>query len=104
MGMQALEASPIFLDVGRYLFTFPNMNTAGFSGLRDMSFQGHIVLRQCQVVLLYYFAAVVRFRSERFWWMRQRAIYMFDLIFESLKDKCEVCTGMARQWSEEEDP
>jgi hypothetical protein len=35
--------------------------------------------------------------------MRKRAVHMFDRIFQRLKDKCEVCTGMARILKDEED-
>jgi hypothetical protein len=97
LGVPALESSHIFLDVARYLFTWPIFQSAGFLDLMNKD-NG-----RCQAIMLYYFAGVIRFRSHRFWWMRRRAVFMFDSIFDRLKDKCELCTGMARTLRGEED-
>ena len=98
LGMSALESSGIYLDVARYLFTWPNLHSAGFVNLINTR-NG-----RCQAILLYYFAGIIRFRSERLWWMRRRAVYMFDSIFQRLKDRCEECTGMAKILRDEDDP
>lgn len=94
MGIPALEASSIYLDVARYLFTLPItlpiINPDGFGN------RAYMKNARYQMILLYYFAAVVRFRSERFWWMRRRARCMFEWLLGELEDKCGVCTGMVR--------
>lgn len=97
LGLPALETSDIYLDTARFLFTWPNLHPAG---LLNLTASKRV---RAQVILLYYFAAVIRLRSERFWWMRRRAVYMFDSIFDRLKDKCDVCTGMAKILRDEED-
>jgi hypothetical protein len=95
MGFPALEVSSIYLDVGRYLFTWPNLGPTGFGSL--------IGNRDCryQAILLFYFAGIIKFRSERFWWMRRRAVYMFDSISRNLNEKCSVCTCLAKALIEE---
>jgi len=96
LGPQGLEESGLLLDVARLLFTWPNVHSAGFF---DLTSKGG----RHQAVLLYYFAAIYRLRSERFWWMRARAAYMFEKISTRLKDKCELCVHNARMLFEEEE-
>jgi len=100
LGPQGLDKSGLLLDLARYLFTWPNMLSAGFRDLTSTEES------RAQAILLYYLAAIVRLtvHCQRFWWMRQRAINMFESIFSRLKDRCQKCTGMARELLEEKDP
>jgi hypothetical protein len=91
LGRRCLEASGLILDVARYLFAWPNLLSDDFIHLVKISDE------RSQVVLLYYFAAVLNIRSERFWWMRDRSVYMCDTILLRLGDRCEECTGWARE-------
>lgn len=101
MGIPALEASSIYLDVARYLFTLPItlpiINPDGFGNRANMKNARY------QTILLYYFAAIIKFKSARFWWMQSRARLMFEWLLVNLRDKCDVCTGMARVLIDEED-
>lgn len=97
MGTPMLETSSIYLDVARYLFTWPNLQLYEFGALignRNPRYQA---------ILLFYFAGIIKLRSERFWWMRRRAVYMFESICRNLQDKCKVCTGMARMLIDEDE-
>ena len=91
LGRRCLEASGLILDVARYLFAWPNLLSDDFIHLVKMNDESS------QVVLLYYFAAVLSIPSERFWWMRDRSVYMCDTILLRLGDRCEECTGWARE-------
>lgn len=92
-----LETSDLILDIARYLFSLPNLLPDGFIGLLMIE-DG-----RAQVMLLYYFAAVSRLPTERFWWMRERAVYMFEAISTNLGDTCMECTGRAREILDEGD-
>lgn len=79
------------LAAARYLFSLPNWLPEGFINkfrLRD---------GRAQVILLYFFAAIIRLRSERFWWMRKRALSIFEEIARILGDRCVECTGRAQE-------
>jgi len=91
LGHRCLEASGLILDVARYLFAWPNLLSDNFIHLVKINDE------RSQVVLLYYFAAAFNIRSERFWWMRQRSVYMCEAILLRLGDRCEECTGWARE-------
>lgn len=91
LGHRFLEASGLILDVARYLFAWPNLLSDDFIHLAKINDE------RPQVVLLYYFAAVLNIRSERFWWMRERLVYMCKAILLRLGDRCEECTGWARE-------
>jgi hypothetical protein len=98
LGRPCLEASGLMLDVARYLFAWPNLLSDGFINLVKINDEG------CQVILLYYFAAVSRLRSERFWWMQERSVYMCEAILLRLGNRCEECIRWARELvSKEED-
>jgi hypothetical protein len=87
LGWQKIEAEGLTLAVARYLFSFPNLLRAGFFEL--LKKEDERVL----VVMLYYFAAVSRLPAERFWWMKERGVYMYKRILEHLGDKCSECTS-----------
>lgn len=91
LGHHCLEASGLMLDVARYLFAWPNLLSDNFINLVKINDE------RCQVILLYHFAAISRLRSERFWWMRERSVYMCEAILLWLGDRCEECTGWARE-------
>jgi hypothetical protein len=98
LGRHCLEASGLILDVARYLFAWPNLLSDDFINLVKINDE------RCQVILLYYFAAVSRLHSERFWWMRERSVYTCEAILLRLGDRCEECTSWARELvSKEED-
>lgn len=94
----ALDSDPDeFREVGlelaaaRYLFTLPTWFSDGFI---------HLIRQldgRAQVVLLYYFTAITQLRSEKFWWMTKRAIYMFNEMSCIIGDKCVECTGRAQE-------
>jgi hypothetical protein len=94
----ALDSDPDeFREVGlelaaaRYLFTLPTWLSDGFIHLSRLP-DG-----RAQVVLLYYFTAITQLRSEKFWWMTKRAIYMFNEMSCIIGDKCVECTGRAQE-------
>jgi hypothetical protein len=91
LGMRDLEASGLILDVARYLFSWPNLLPNCFINLLRRDDE------RAQVILLYYFAAVSRLRADRFWWMRERGVYMFEAILNSIADRCTECTDRARE-------
>jgi hypothetical protein len=75
----------------RYLFTLPDWLPDSFISLAKTN-DG-----RARALLLYFFAAISKLRSERFWWMRKKSIYLFEEISSSLGDRCEECTGRARE-------
>jgi sRNA-binding regulator protein Hfq len=77
------------LAAARYLFTLPTWFSDGFIHLIRVS-DG-----RAQVVLLYYFTAITKLRSGKFWWMTKRAIYMFNEMSRIIGDKCIECTSRA---------
>lgn len=79
------------LPAARYLFNLPNWLPDGFIRLVKMN-DG-----RAQTLLLYMFAAITRLRSERFWWMRKRALYLFEEISLSLGNRCVECTSRAHE-------
>jgi hypothetical protein len=79
------------LPAARYLFSLPNWLPDGFIQLAKMN-DG-----RAQAILLYMFAAISRLRSERFWWMRKRALYVFKEISLRLGNRCVECTGRAHE-------
>jgi hypothetical protein len=79
------------LAAARYLFTLPTWFSHGLMRLVRLS-DG-----RAQVVSLYYFTAVTQLRSEKFWWMTKRAIYMFKEMSRIIGDKCVECTGRAQE-------
>jgi len=97
LGSRHLEESGLVHDVARYLFSWPNLLPDRFVSFLKIGD------RRAQVILLYYFVAVSRLRCERFWWMRDRAVYMFEAISFSLGERCTDCTGRATEMFEEED-
>jgi hypothetical protein len=97
MGPRELEDTNLLIDVARCLFTWPTALAAKLFELSETSD------KRCHVIMLLYFAAIARIRSEQFWWMRDRAIYMFETLFLTLQGECEECTGMIRQLFDEDD-
>lgn len=79
------------LPAARYLFSLPNWLPDGFIALAKAK-DG-----RAQAVLLYMFAAISRLGSERFWWMRKRALNVFEEISLILGNRCEMCTGRAKE-------
>jgi len=81
------------LAAARYLFTLPMWFSDGFIDLvklPDPDARAH-------VVMLYYLAAISKLKSDKFWWMTQRAIIMFHKLFSSIGAKCVECTGLAQE-------
>jgi hypothetical protein len=91
------EDSTLKFDAARYLFTLPSFLPSGFIRLLN-SEDG-----RAQVTILYYFAAISRLESERFWWMRKRAVQMFRQISGYVGDRCEQCTSRAKEIFRNED-
>ncbi|KAH8786800.1 hypothetical protein F5882DRAFT_403622 [Hyaloscypha sp. PMI_1271] len=58
---------------------------------------------RAQTLLLYWFAAISRLRSERFWWMKKRALYLFDEVSLGLGNRCVECTSRAHEILRRED-
>ena len=91
LGSRTLKESGLLLDVARYLFTWPaNLSHEFVEFLKQND-------ARCQVILLCYFAAICKLRCERIWWMQDRAVYMFETLFQCLKDKCDECIGLATE-------
>jgi len=85
------------LPAARYLFNLPNWLPGGFIQLVTMN-DG-----RAQTLLLYWFAAISRLRSERFWWMKKRALYLFDEVSLGLGNRCVECTSRAHEILRRED-
>ena len=83
---QELEASGLMLDVARYLFSFPTLLPIGFVDMLKKEDE------RAQVIVLYYMAAVSRLAPGRFWWMRERGFYMYEMVLQNLGNKCTECT------------
>jgi hypothetical protein len=92
-----LGRSDLTFAASRYLFTLPHFFGSSFLHLLKLQ-DG-----RAQVILLYYFAAVSRLKSNQFWWMRMRAIHMFEHISRSLGNKCVECTSRAYEIFSRED-
>jgi hypothetical protein len=97
LGRQNLEVSKRMLDVARCLFSWPSLLPMGFIDC--------IRIEDCraQVVMLYYFTAVSRLPSEKFWWMKDRAVLMCKEISPRLEERCEKCTSWAKLIFDEQD-
>jgi hypothetical protein len=91
LGPRHLEESGLMLDVARYLFSWPNLLPNSFISLLRREDE------RAQVIMLYYFAAVSKLRADRFWWMRERGIYMYESVLRNLGDKCTECTDRAEE-------
>lgn len=105
LGPQTLEDSGLVLSTARFLFTWPILHYLCFD-----HFVGSLDLvciddTRNQAMLLYYFAAIAQFtlHFDNYWWMRARAIRMFEMIFSQLEHKCHECTGNAKKLFEGED-
>ncbi|KAF8854263.1 hypothetical protein BDZ45DRAFT_728926 [Acephala macrosclerotiorum] len=84
-----IEASGIAYDIYRYLFTWPPFCTDGFvKQLREHNAVSFLIL-------FYYYGAIVSVYSEKIWWMRDRAFFMFKTLRGMLEGKCEQCIAPA---------
>ncbi|CZR68535.1 uncharacterized protein PAC_18434 [Phialocephala subalpina] len=84
-----LEGSGMADDIYRYLFTWPPFLTDGFMNqLREHNSVSFLIL-------FYYYAAIVSVYSERIWWMKDRAFFMYETLRGMLDGKCERCTSPA---------
>jgi hypothetical protein len=86
-----LSKCGLILDVARYLFTFPILLSPGFvNSLKKEDWRA-------QVIVLYYFAAVSRLTPERFWWMREKGLFKYEMVLRNIGDKCMECTRHATE-------
>lgn len=85
----SLETSGLIPDIVRCLFTMPMLTPDGFKHLLEENDEASLV------IILYYWAAVRRLASGKFWWMRERAVYMSGKLLARLGGRCEECTGWA---------
>jgi hypothetical protein len=88
--MPDIEGSGYLSDIFRYLFTWPALCTNGF--VQQVKEENMASL----TMLFYYYSAILAVYSERIWWMRDRAIFMWRALNEKLKGRCERCTAPAR--------
>jgi hypothetical protein len=88
--MPDIEGSGYSSDILRYLFTWPALCTNGF--VQQVKEENMASL----TMLFYYYSAILGVYSERIWWMRDRAIFMWRALNEKLKGSCERCTAPAR--------
>jgi hypothetical protein len=73
-------------DLHRYLFTWPTMCTKGF--VQQVNEGNPTSL----TILLYYYAAIVSVHSEKIWYMRDGATYMYRALLSKLDGRCDNCT------------
>ncbi|KUJ21302.1 uncharacterized protein LY89DRAFT_778872 [Mollisia scopiformis] len=86
-----LEGSGVADDINRYLFTWPPFCTKGFiQQVRDNN-------PTSLCILLYYYAAIVGILSEKTWWMKDRAWFMYPMLLQKLEGRCEECIAPARE-------
>jgi len=86
LNLPDFKESGIKSDVYRYLFTWPTMCTKGF--VQQVN-EGNLT---SLTILLYYYAAIVSVYSEKIWWMRDGAIYMYRALRSKLDGCCDRCT------------
>jgi len=79
------ESSEVVPDIHRYLFTWPPLCTKGF--VLQVSEGNPASL----TILLYYYAAILRTYSEKVWWMRDGAKFMFHKLQSKLSGYCARC-------------
>lgn len=84
-----LEGSGVADDIYRYLLTWPPFCTKGF--VQQVKENNPTSL----CILLYYYAAIVGIQSEKIWWMRDRALFMYTMLREKLEGRCDNCLGPA---------
>jgi hypothetical protein len=86
LNLPDFKESRIKSDVYRYLFTWPTMCTKGF--VQQVN-EGNLT---SLTILLYYYAAIVSVYSEKIWWMRDGATYMYRTLRSKLDGCCDRCT------------
>jgi hypothetical protein len=86
LNLPDFKESRIKSDVYRYLFTWPTMCTKGF--VQQVN-EGNLA---SLTILLYYYAAIVSVYSEKIWWMRDGATYMYRTLRSKLDGCCDRCT------------
>jgi hypothetical protein len=87
LNLPDFKESRIKSDVYRYLFTWPTMCTKGF--VQQVN-EGNLT---SLTILLYYYAAIVSVYSEKIWWMRDGATYMYRTLRSKLDGCCDRCTS-----------
>jgi hypothetical protein len=83
------RGSAVSFDISRFLFTWPTLCTKGFVQQIKENHPTSLTL------LLYYYAGVVSILSDDVWFMRDRAVYMYNLLKSKLEGYCDRCTGPA---------
>lgn len=83
-----IESSGLMEDIYRYFFTWPTKCTKGFLQQVD---EGNPV---SLLILMYYYAAIVRVDSERIWWMRDGALRMFNQLRAKFNGQCLRCVDI----------
>lgn len=91
VGCQLLqdEASNLKLDAASYLFYLPCWFSDGFIRLLEEDDP------RSNVIMLYYLAVISRLEDERFWWMKERAVFIYGVKLLQLENKCPECLGVA---------
>jgi hypothetical protein len=80
-----IESSGLMPDIYRYLFTWPTKCTKGYIQQVD---EGNPV---SLIILLFYYAAILRVDTERIWWMRDGASRMFNKLRSMFSGQCSRC-------------
>jgi hypothetical protein len=83
-----LESSGAVPEMHRYLFTWPTICTKGF--VLQVSEGNPASL----TILLYYYAAILRIYSDKIWWMRDGATFMFNKLRSKLSGYCDRCVDI----------
>jgi hypothetical protein len=89
LSLPDFHGSDVASDVLRYLFTWPTLCTKGY--VQQVKENNPTSL----TILLYYYSAIVSVLSDKIWWMRDRAIFMFNILRSRLEGQCDECTGPA---------
>jgi hypothetical protein len=73
------------------LFILPLFTTSEFAQLVKDNDEAALL------ILLHYYALVLRLLSDRYWWMRDRSAHVCKSILTNLGNKCERCLGCVRE-------
>jgi hypothetical protein len=91
LGSAELEVSGLMPDIARVLFILPLFTTSEFAQLVKDNDEAALL------ILLHYYALVLRLLSEKYWWMRDRSAHVCKSILIKLGNKCERCLGCVRE-------
>jgi hypothetical protein len=84
-----IEESEVAPDILRYLFTWPTLCTKGYV---EQVQEGNMT---ALTMLLCYYAAILRVYSDKIWFMRDKAMFMYTTLRKRLEGRCHRCMKAA---------